>query len=488
MGAIIAVVNKKGDNATNIAVSMLEMLNYKKAEAFGIASQNNVEIEKSVEALCGRIIKSPITIGYAFSKILASDKPQPMMMKDATFVFDGRLYPSIAETYDAEIVAEKLQKNRKENIKKLIQKVEGEFTFVIAESERLIAGRDIMGLRPLYYGENIEYAALASERKALWKIGIKNTYSFPPGHVAFINENGFEFEPIKTLEYSKTKQTSMQAATKNLQTLLQKSVEERVSGLKEVALAFSGGLDSSLIARLAKNSGVKVKLIHVSLKNQPETKHAEKAAEALKLPIYSYLYEEKDVAETLPKVLWLIEEPDPVKVSIGVPFYWVAENAAKMRLKILLAGQGADELFGGYKRYVNDYWRYGSGRVQEKIFNDIAKMYENNFERDFKICNFHNVELRLPFATYSMANFAINLPLELKINLLDRGVRKIVLRRLGKKLGLPSCITEREKKAIQYATGVSKILHKLANNKGLSQKEYLQQTFQTVLKRMMEHE
>jgi asparagine synthase (glutamine-hydrolysing) len=488
MGAVIAVLNKKHHNASEKAVAMLKILKYKSAEDFGMASPNNVEIEKSVEALHGKIIKSPIIIGYVFSKILASDKPQPIMLKEATFVFDGRIYPSIAETYDAEIVAEKLQKNRKENIKKLIQKVEGDFAFVIAESQRFVAGRDVMGLRPLYYGENTEYAALASERKALWKIGIKNACSFPPGHMAFINENGFKFKPIKTLDYLKTKQTSIQAATKKLQTLLQKSVEERVSGLKEVALAFSGGLDSSLIAHLAKNSGVNVKLIHVSLKNQLETKHAENAAEALKLPIYSYLYEEKQVAETFPKVLWLIEETDPVKVSIGVPFYWVAENAAKMRFKILLAGQGADELFGGYKRYVNDYRQYGSKRVQETIFNEIAKMYENNFERDFKICNFHNVELRLPFATYSMANFAITLPLELKINLLDEGMRKIVLRRLGKNLGLPSSITEREKMAIQYATGVSKILKKLANNKGLSQKEYLQQTFQTVLKRMMEHE
>lgn len=485
MGALIAVLNKNGDNAIDVAVSMFEMLNYKKTEAFGIASPKDVDIEKSVEALQEKTIKSPIIIGYVFSKILTYDKPQPLMLKDATFVFDGRLYPSIAETYDAEIVAEKLQQKRKENIETLIQKAEGEFVFVIAESQRLVAGRDVMGLRPLYYGENKDLVALASECKALWKIGIKNTCSFPPGYMAFINENGFKFKPIKTLEHLKTKQTSMHVATKKLQTLLQKSVEERVSGLKEVAVAFSGGLDSSIIAHIAKNSGVNVKLIHVSLKNQPETRHAEKAAEALKLPILSYLYEEKDVTETLPKALRLIEEPDPVKVSIGIPFYWVAENAARMRLKILLAGQGADELFGGYKRYVNDYRRYEGERVQEKIFNDIAKMYENNFERDFKICNFHNVELRLPFATYSMAKFAITLPLELKIKLLDEEMRKIVLRRLGKKLGLPSSITEREKKAIQYATGVSKILKKLANNKGLSQKGYLHQTFQKILKRMM---
>jgi asparagine synthase (glutamine-hydrolysing) len=482
MGAIIAVLNKKGGNATDAAVAMLEILKHKGAEAFGIASPNDVKIEKSIEALQEKTIESPIIIGYVFSKILDSDEPQPVMLKDATLAFDGRLYPSITDVSDVEIVAEKLQQEHKENVKKLIQRMEGDFAFAIAEPKRLIAGRDAVGLRPLYYGESADYAALASERKALWKIGIKNAASFPLGHMASINNHGFEFKPVKTLVYLKAKSICMQVAVKKLQTLLQRSIEERVSGLKEVAIAFSGGLDSSIIALLAKNSGVNVRLIHVSLKNQQETEDAEKAAEAMKLPIYTYLYEEEEVAKTLPKVLWLIEKPDPLKASIGIPFYWVAENTAKMKLKILLAGQGADEFFGGYKRYVNDYSRYGSERVQEEIFNDIAKMHENNFERDFKICNFHNAELRLPFTTYSIAKFAITLPIELKIKLVDKRMRKIVLRRLGEKLGLPQSIVKRQKRAIQYATGVNKILKKLAKNKGLPQKEYLQRIFQTILK------
>ncbi|MEM3623509.1 MAG: asparagine synthetase B [Candidatus Bathyarchaeia archaeon] len=483
MGAIIAVINKKKGNATDAAVAMLKMLKHNGAEAFGIASPNNVEIEKSVEALQEKKIKSSIIIGYVFSKILNSDQPQPVTLKNATFAFDGRLYQNIADVSDAEIVAEKLRKKREENIKTLIQIAEGDFAFVVAEPRRLIAGRDALGLRPLYYGDSVDYAALASERKALWKIGIKNVASFPPGHMAFINKNGFKFKPAKTLVRSKTSPISMQEALKKLEALLQKSVEKKVSGLKEFAIAFSGGLDSSIIALLAKNSGVNVKLIHVSLKNQPETRHAKEAAEALELPIYSYLYEEKAVAETLPKVLWLIEEPDSLKVSISIPFYWVAENTAKMKLKILLAGQGADELFGGYKRYVDNYSRYGSERVQKEIFKDIAKMHENNFERDFKICNFHDVELRLPFATYSIAKLAIALPIELKIKLMDAEMRKIVLRRLGEKIGLPPFIVNRQKRAIQYATGVNKTLKKLAKNEGLPQRDYIERMFQTILKR-----
>jgi asparagine synthase (glutamine-hydrolysing) len=482
MGAIIAIVNKRGENATETAVAMLKMLKHKGIDAFGAASPTTVKIEKSIEALQNQNVDSLVVVGQVFSKIFAHDKPQPIKVDNATLVFDGRIYPT-TKVSDTEFVVKKLR-NHNEAIKTFMKELEGCFAFAVAESEKIIAGRDVMGIQPFYYGENTDFAALASERKALWRIGIKTVNSFPPGNMAFVDRNGFKFKPIKTLAHSKAKQTTMQAAAKKLQKLLQHSVKERVSGLREVAVAFSGGLDSGIIAFLSKNSGVDVHLIHVSLENQPETEQAKKAAEKLELPIHVYLYNGEDVEKILPKVLWLIEEPDPIKASIGIPFYWTAEKTAEMDFKVMLAGQGADELFGGYQRYVHDYLTYGGEKLRETLFNDILKMHETNFERDFKICNFHNVELRLPFATYQIAKFATELPVELKIEMKDNGLRKLVLRRVAENLGLPQFIAKKPKRAIQYATGVNKTLKKLATMKGMPMKEYIQETFQTVLKKM----
>jgi asparagine synthase (glutamine-hydrolysing) len=209
------------------------------------------------------------------------------------------------------------------------------------------------------------------------------------------------------------------------------------------------------------------------------------AAEKLELPIHVRLCDEKDVEKVLPKVLWLIEEPDPIKASIGLPFYWIAEKTAEMGSKVMLAGQGADELFGGYQRYVHDYLAYGGEKLRETLFDDILKMHETNFARDSKICNFHNVELRLPFATYQMAKFATELPVELKIEMKNNALRKLVLRKVAENLGLPQFIVKKPKRAIQYATGINKTLKKLATVKGMPVKEYVQETFQTVLKKMM---
>ncbi|MEM2995355.1 MAG: asparagine synthetase B [Candidatus Bathyarchaeia archaeon] len=479
MGAIVAVVNKKGEDAAEAAVVMLEMLRHK-CEAFGIASPNNVRIEKSPETLKNCEVKSPIIVGWAFSKIFALDKPQPVTLENAMLVFEGRIYSAEVEN-SVESLVKTLGQNREEQLKNLIKKAVGDFAFAVAERERLIVGRDAVGVRPLYYGENGDLVALASERKALWKIGIGKACSFPPGNMALIDAHGFKFKPVRTLVYSKAKHVTMEKAVEKLKNLLEQSVKERVSGLREVAVAFSGGLDSSLIAFLAKRLRVNIHLIHVSLKNQLETEHAEKAAEALELPIHTCLYEERQVAETLPKVVWLVEEPDPVKAGIGTALYWTAEIAADLGFRVLLAGQGADELFGGYKKYVSHYTLYGEEKTHKKMFDDITKMYEDNFERDSKICGFHNVELRLPFATYEIDKFAVELPVTLKIGL-DGEQRKVVLRKLGEKVGLPQFIVERQKKAVQYATGISHVIGKLAKKENLSQKAYVQKIFETVFK------
>ena len=476
MGALITVLNKSGENAAGTALKMLRALQPRNAEAYGLATPSETQIEKTVEALENHKLESDTILGHAFSRILETDKPQPLKLISATLVFEGRLYPARDEN-SFDTIAEKLGTRLKGTAANLIKNTEGDFAFAIAEPQQIVAGRDPTGARPLYYGESASFVALASERKALWKIGITKTESFPPGHTALLNKHGFTFEPVKTLKRPRPAKTTLAHAAERIQTLLQKSVANRVENAKDVAIAFSGGLDSSLIAALAKNAGANVHLIHVSLKRQEETRHAQKVAEEMNLPIHAYLYDEQDVKNVLPKVLRAIEETDPVKVAIGVPFFWAAQETAKMGLRVVLAGQGADELFGGYKRYADTYLAFGKETAEKNIFNDVATNYKSNLERDSKICSFHGTELRLPFTSYQLTEYALRIPLELNI---ERGVdslRKLVLRKTAENLDLPSSVVYRPKKAIQYATGVSKVLRKLARESRLNLKEYLMQCF-----------
>jgi asparagine synthase (glutamine-hydrolysing) len=362
-------------------------------------------------------------------------------------------------------------------VENLLKEFEGDFAIITAEPARILAARDPVGVQPLYYGENDELTGLANNKTALWKLGISKAYSFPSGNIASLSREGFEFKPIRTLSFSKPKSITLNEAARKLQRLLEDSVRVRVHGVKEVAVAFSGGLDSSIVAFLAKKCGVQVQLVHVSLRGQRETDEAKKAADELKLPLAVHLFEEADVEKTVSKAVALIEESDPVKAAIGIPFYWVAQKTAEAGLDVLLAGQGADELFGGYQRYVNEYISHGAAAVRKTMFDDVVRLPESNLERDKKICGFHGVELCLPFASFGIAEFALSLPVELKIERQRDGLRKLVLRRMALNLGLPEDVVNKPKKAVQYATGVNAVLGKIAKKQGLNVGEYVARVF-----------
>jgi len=485
MKAIAAVLDKQGENALKTIVLMLKVLSHGHADAFAIATPKSFNIENSLEGFTPEDFKSSVALGHVFVKVLAQDTLQPIYVGAKAVIFDGRVYHPRIES-PAGFLKQRLEADGGLNTAEcLIKEFDGSFAFAIAEDEKLIVGRDALGLYPLYYGENNGVFAIASERKALWKIGVKEAESFPPGHVLIANKSMFKTKPIKKPK-GFVRPVSLEEAVEKLQELLLQSHFERTDGLGEVAVAFSGGLDSSLTAFLAKKAGADVHLIHVSLENQPETRQAEEAARLLGLPLHKYFYSQEDVEDVLPKVLWRVESPDPLKTTIGIPIYWAAERASELGFKVLLAGQAADELFGGYMRYLTLYSRFGNEFAERAITRDILSLYEDNFERDVKICSFHNVELRLPFASYPLVEFALSLPLNLKIGFEGEVLRKLVLRKTAEKLWLPKQIAYKPKKAIQYATGVDKALKKLAKRQDISLKQYLQRVFQKVLQNCLE--
>lgn len=397
---------------------------------------------------------------------------------DTTVLFEGRIFSPTSNVSDKEAIAKKLlQADHLRGSESFLTEVEGDFAFIITEPGQIIVGRDPVGVQPLYYGENKRFVAFASNRKALWKLGINEARSFPPGHLAFVSRDGFKFKPVKKLVYSEPKPVTMKKAVETLQKMLEQSVRSRVSGAKEVAVAFSGGLDSSVVAFLAKKCQVNVHLVHVSLENQPETEEAKKAADVLNLPLQVHLFREEDVQNVVPKVVELIEESDPVKASIGVAFYWTAEKTAESGFKVLLAGQGADELFGGYQRYATAYLSHEKEKVRKIMFDDVVGIHESNLERDMKICRFHNLELRLPFVSPKIIEFALALPIELKIKKRADSLRKLVLRKVAKHMGLPASITEKPKRAMQYSTGINDALKRTAKKQNATVAEYVTKLF-----------
>jgi asparagine synthase (glutamine-hydrolysing) len=484
MRTTIAVLNKWGEPALQTVIKTLKTFWVDQPLSFGVASPTKVIDNKSADVLCKQDIDSPALVGYAYTKE-ARKNYDFLPLEGTTLVFEGKVYSPIPKT----AITQQAAKNPlhcEAQLQTLIEKAEGDYSFFMLNKEWIAAARDPIGVQPLYYGENRDFAAFASNRKALWELGIEKPVSFPPGNLAFASKDGFKFKAVKTFTFAEPKQVTMDAAAETLQKLLEQSVKVRLAGLKEVAVAFSGGLDSSIIAYMASKCGVKVNLIHVSLENEPETEAAMEAAEKLDLPMQIHLFKESDVEAVLPQVVDLIEEAEPVKASIGVPFFWTAQKTSEAGFRVLLAGQGADELFGGYQRYVNECCKDGGEKARKTMFNDVIRIHESNLERDEKICIYHDVELRLPFASFDLVEFALGLPVDLKFENKADSLRKLVLRKVALNLGLPASIVDKPKKAVQYSTGINDAVKKIAKKQDKTVNEYIAELFERSYKRYTE--
>ncbi len=479
MGAMATAIDRKEENAVPKVVAMLKELIHRGNHAHGVATPNTVRTSKTIEELCAEKVQSNIALGHNLSQVVVRDHPQPVLGDDFALVFEGRMFPS-PDMSEVDHVLKELKSDPQKKAKSIIKRFDGPYIFAIAQADNIIVGRDCLGATPLYFGANRTTFATASEQKALWALGIKNVKSFPPGNLAVINAHGFTFQPIKTVVQPPIESMKLEMAAKHLQQVLLESIRERIADGKKLSVAFSGGLDSSVIAALAKACKADVDLVSVGLKDQPEIRHIRAAAEELKLPLHLQTYTIEDVKDALAKVLWLIEEPDPVKASIALPLYWAAEAASKLGCKVILTGQGGDELFGGYQRYLRIYARFGAARVQEAMHRDISMTHRMNLQRDNKVCAFHQVELRLPFIDEKVARFSTSLPVSLKIESAEDNLRKRVLRRVAQDLGMPLFIAKKPKRAIQYTTGVDKALRKLARQEGLNLQEYVREIFRKV--------
>ncbi len=473
---LIALIDKSGKNVVPNIEKALKQAQEENQACFGMATPSTAANATDIKGLATAKLNSAIALGYV-STPEANKEIAILNTGEETLLFDGRIFRPAPKPSATSVLNRKLGADAFKSAQAILKTVEGEYALIIATPKRLVAARDPVGIQPLYYGESTQFTTFASNRTALWRLGVEEPKSFPPGHVAEATVNGIKITPAKTLEFNEPKPIGMAKAAATLQKLLEKSVRRRVIGQKEVAVAFSGGLDSSVVACLAKKAGVAVRLIHVSMRDQPETDEARKAALALGLPMEVRLFTEADAERDLPKVAALIEESDPVKAAVGLPFYWTAQQAATAGLQVMLAGQGADELFGGYQRYVQEYITKGDIAVRRTMFHDVAVIHESNLERDEKICSYFDVQLRIPFGSVDVATFAMSLPTRLKFECKPDSLRKLVLRRAAFDIEISKSIAEKPKKAVQYSTGVNNALKKIAKRHNQTLAEYVNQLF-----------
>lgn len=339
--------------------------------------------------------------------------------------------------------------------------------------KRLYAFRDLNGLKPLYYSRSRSIVALASERKALWRIGLNKPERILPGHLYTVNRLRVSKTRVAALPQPREKRMTISQATTDLKRLLMRSIKRITKDVDRVAVAFSGGLDSTVAAWLAKQANVEVELISVGLSGSPELQTAEKFASTLDLQVTLEPFSLDSLEEYVRRIVWLIEEPNLMKVSIAIPLHWAAKVAAQRGHRIMLCGQGSDELYGGYYKYARTLDARGHRALVTELNRSVIQSAEVNYERDEQATAPFNVELRTPFADLDIIRFSMTIPSDFKVKPGNDLTRKWVLRNVAKELGVPEEMVWRRKKAIQHGTGVENAIRKLAKAQGVTSDDYL---------------
>ena len=321
-------------------------------------------------------------------------------------------------------------------------KIEGFYALVAFRPSHVLISRDVLGGKPLYFDNT---TMTFSSFKHYFE---EEPIPVLPGEVVKISYEG-EVIDRKKYEFNDVFKP-IDADIEKLKDRIVKSLINFRKNIKNACIAFSGGVDSSFLAGLYD-----LPLVTVTA-SKAEKEWVENSAKAIGRELEVYEFGEKEVREALPKVVSAIETTDKLQVSIALPIYLCVRFAKELGFSEVVFGQGADELFGGYKKYEE----LSGKELEQELINDVINIGEKNLVRDNKVAYSLEMKIITPYLQWEIIRCAISIPVELKVKKDNGVIRKYILREMAKEF-IPKEIAYRDKKAIQYSTKTSNILKKI---------------------------
>ncbi len=333
----------------------------------------------------------------------------------------------------------------------VVSKLDGDFAFVIVDGEHIFAARDGIGIKPMYVGRDATGGLwFASEQKALFE-HCETIEEFPPGHF-FTMEGGFQrwFKPSwwDSAEVPGQDGSMLQAG-------LIAAVEKRLMGDVPVGALLSGGLDSSLVsaiaARLLKARGRTLKTFSVGFDPQsPDLIRAREVAAFIGSDHTEVLLTIEEGLKAIEHLVWLTETYDITTIRASTPMYLMSKVIASHGVKVVLSGEGADEIFGGYLYFshapsAHDFHFECVRRIKRLNTADVLRADRSTMGAA--------VEARVPFLDPQFLDIAMSVSPELKTIHAGTRMEKDVLRRaFAEGEWLPASVLWRQKE--QFSDGV----------------------------------
>lgn len=333
---------------------------------------------------------------------------------------------------------------------KAVSRLDGMFAFVLANNERLIAARDPVGIKPLYYGEKNGTLAFASEAKAL--AGYCDSIKEFPAGAVFDSATGmhrhYEIPDSGPMAWKEAD------AVEALRETIGQAVVKRLRSDVPFGAFLSGGLDSSIIAAIAAKHVDNFKTFAVGFEGSADLVAARRVARHIGSDHRELILKPDEAIEALPEILYHLESFDQDLVRSAVPCYFVSKLAAD-HVKVVLTGEGADELFAGY-RYHRDI--ADPDALRDELRGSVARMHNINLQRVDRMSMAHGLEARVPFLDREVIALGLSLPVDMRLRREQgRVVEKWILRKAFEDL-LPPEIVWRTKVQFDEGSGTAGFL------------------------------
>lgn len=504
MCGIGGILSKKNENVVPLVGAMLSCMINRGPDGAGIVADERSIQSDSFSNLRYQKLSGSSALGHVRLAIVGGTcGQQPFRSCDGrlTVEHNGEIYNyktirkrlmkhhKFSTQTDSEVIVHLMEDYflKKNNllyaIKKTVAELDGVYAFVVKEEESgtLALVRDKMGVRQIYYGEDDRLFGFASERKALWKIGIKEpTKRVLPCHAVIISPDGTlqEFK-IANLPIESTKKLykTMASAVSIYEKALLASMKKRTQDFDKVGIIFSGGIDSVIIAWLAKKMVPEVICYTGGIRGSNDIVYARQIAKKLNLKLRVNELTQDEVEEMIPEVINTIEDTNAGQVEVAIPVYAAVKLAHEDGINVMFSGQAADELFGGYAWYARVVEKEGYQKLRDHMTQDLLLLYKETLEREDKITMAHSIEMREPFLDIEVIRCSMEMDLKLNIKGASDILGKHVHRKLAQKLGIPKNIAYRIKEAAQHGSGMHNIFDTIARKHGFDEstisKKYL---------------
>ena len=355
----------KNNNRKFDIKKLAEKINHRGPDHTGIHKEDNIE--------------------FAFKRLSIMDLEngsQPLKKDDKTIVFNGEIYNheqlrndliKNGYKFNTKCDTEVLLSSYTEYKEECLNKLRGMFSFIVYDKSenKLFGARDHFGIKPLYYIDEKDFIAFSSEYKAMIELlnevnlnksslqkymyfqyipleetMISNIKVVPPGYFFTVENGKLDMKKYYNIHLKRSRKIT----SKDIKDVVTSSVKHHMVANVEVGTFLSGGIDSTIVASLASkiNPNIKSFSVGFGVNGYDELEVAKKTADKLGIENISINVSQDEYIKALPKVIYHLDDPvaDPSQVGI----YFLSKEAKK-HVTVVLSGEGADELFGGYNIY-----------------------------------------------------------------------------------------------------------------------------------------